>query len=986
MDTNIVTAPVVSKFKIYGITKGQVKVLFPQELSITFYNDHHTNSSIATLGNVKAEDLVTSTTTDSFFTSLLEDLKRYEWYSRFDNTNHGTDIFSLKILHKDEDKIDNGFDSVHVKTLNDSLNAIDTTYSIVGGNIDTIIQYHPLKDPYYMYSVGDTIHVGTSEKSIVHASAQNAKVFLANRLVHKVDTNYTFPTLDTSGNPLRIIPPVGPALDDYFGVFSNISGLLEVLADLKGVNLLKKNEPDDQAMLNLSAYLNSVVGSKDVAGLNPSSFSHLVLWYTDYLLYAGLCSYIDNDFFSRYFNFHNLLLDELKALIEFVAPEFNNNNIIIRYYAVAALYDMMLGQDRGYLQTFTEKLDAFVNDSTGEYGEGYAYLNYVSDIALPVIYVGMQETYLYGPKTGQPWLPDTSKLVRLYRAVARNLIGAANRWGEIPALDDGSPTIPYLAPFSVITGEAKYVQSTKDVWSQIEAGVYNNLESAERVGIAGNSPWKMFLYPYNRTFSGSTSWQNSLDSVRQIGSIVQIPAGNDTNILNMTIIAEEDPSTGGTHDQIDHGAIQFVRYKNNAAGTAPHVDHLIIDPGYPGFQDNKRFINEWKYCNQNVQMLWDSGTVQISGENGAQEFYGYKEGVDFETVEKFNYKENGGMTGYRYVSPDVIRDVLHKYVLRNSGLQDNKWGIVDHVALQQVPNKTLSPLSGQGKSQVIARYKNGVEVRIDYKYPKTQSITSSTKNYGIIKGTYYYGSSIDYEESHHGIRGIYTLGNNYFVIDHLPESDLPSSAVLAASWNMPKNTTQLGTSGWQRFVFTAITPDSNTFIDPSNPTSGKFRPESRIEIAVAGAANVVSDTILFQTTQDSKDTISTNHLTFENKINICEFMVTQFRVADISETIPAILEQQENRTTVSGGVIWRRTYNDNSQDVIVYNPLQQTDTVEGITSNAKVWLLHADNTGNWLIGNLYGTSSTPAFPGFTSTPTVNTYGTSGTGLQYEIIF
>jgi len=66
--------------------------------------------------------------------------------------------------------------------------------------------------------------------------------------------------------------------------------------------------------------------------------------------------------------------------------------------------------------------------------------------------------------------------------------------------------------------------------------------------------------------------------------------------------------------------------------------------------------------------------------------------------------------------------------------------------------------------------------------------------------------------------------------------------------------------------------------------------------------------------------------------------------------------------------------------------LQQTDTVEGITSNAKVWLLHADNTGNWLIGNLYGTSSTPAFPGFTSTPTVNTYGTSGTGVQYEIIF
>lgn len=71
----------------------------------------------------------------------------------------------------------------------------------------------------------------------------------------------------------------------------------------------------------------------------------------------------------------------------------------------------------------------------------------------------------------------------------------------------------------------------------------------------------------------------------------------------MTIIAEENPVTGGTHDQIDHGAIQLMRYKNSSTGNTPHVDHLIIDPGYPSFNDNKRFVNEFKYCNQNVQML-----------------------------------------------------------------------------------------------------------------------------------------------------------------------------------------------------------------------------------------------------------------------------------------------------------------------------------------------------------------------------------------------
>ena len=46
----------------------------------------------------------------------------------------------------------------------------------------------------------------------------------------------------------------------------------------------------------------------------------------------------------------------------------------------------------------------------------------------------------------------------------------------------------------------------------------------------------------------------------------------------------------------------------------------------------------------------------------------------------------------------------------------------------------------------------------------------------------------------------------------------------------------------------------------------------------------------------------------------------------------------------------------------------------------------ADNTGNWTIGNLYGTNSAPTFPGFTVTPVVNTFGTLLTGVQYEIVF
>jgi hypothetical protein len=52
-----------------------------------------------------------------------------------------------------------------------------------------------------------------------------------------------------------------------------------------------------------------------------------------------------------------------------------------------------------------------------------------------------------------------------------------------------------------------------------------------------------------------------------------------------------------------------------------------------------------------------------------------------------------------------------------------------------------------------------------------------------------------FKSSHYGFRGVYTLGNNYFVVDHLTEIGLPSSISLATSWNMPKNSVAIGDSG-----------------------------------------------------------------------------------------------------------------------------------------------------------------------------------------------
>ena len=986
---NSVTIPVKVKFKLYGITAGIEKELDSDELSFTFYNTQHTTTSIENFDSVPVSDTVMATTRDSLFAYLLSDLKNYEANARVNSNNNGLDIFSLKLFHKDEDENGNGYDSLHIKTINDSLKAVETVIKACGTVSCTTFVYNSAKDSYPLYSVGDTVPVGSCEKSIMHASAQNAKVILANRLIHIIAPTYVFPSTQ-GGTALKTIPPVGPGMDSYFGLYSNISGLLEVLNDFKNGWALQKDNESDQLQKNLKSYLKNVVGSDDLNGLNPSAFSHLILWYTDYLLYAGLCSYIDNDFFSRYINHHKLLLDELKTLVDKVAPEYNNNNIVIRFYAVATLYDFLLAQDNGYLKSFTGYLEKYV-DSSGEYGEGFGYLNYVSEILLPVVYIGMQETYLQGANSGQNWLPDTSMFVTLYKSIANNLINVANNWAEIPALDDACTTIPYLAPFAQITSESKYVQYTKEIKSLLDKGMYSNLESAETVGMQGNPVWQMFLYPYNKTFAGSSIWKHSLDSVRHVGSIVQIPAGNDTNMLNMSFIAEEDPEAGGTHDQIDHGAIQFTRYKNNGAGTNPHVDHLIIDPGYPGFSDNKRYRNEWQYCNQNVQMLWDSDTSFSTDETlgwqsrvseqphenaDNEEIYGNRDGSDMNTEEKMHFRENGGMTGYRYLSPWSMREIVHKYVLKDAAMQNNMWEAVDAQMMMKIKNKTLSPKGGQGKSQVIEQYKNGVEVRIDYKYPKKQEIFKFEESAWWNGAKFYYGREIEYNESHHGIRGVYTLGNNYYVIDHLPEDNLPSSISLGNSWNMPRNTTQLGSFGWQRFVFEGTTPDS---------IRTPFPAQSRIEIAVTGAKGVTAVIDSFEV--HKFDTLRANHLTFENDLSTNNFMITQFRVSDISINLPSIVAQQEDSTTISGGIVWARSYSDNSRDLVVYNPEQDTNTVLGITSNAKVWLLHAGNTSNWTIGRLYGASVGPTFSGFTPTPTVTAHRiTPSSEAQYEITF
>lgn len=138
---------------------------------------------------------------------------------------------------------------------------------------------------------------------------------------------------------------------------------------------------------------------------------------------------------------------------------------------------------------------------------------------------------------------------------------------------------------------------------------------------------------------------------------------------------------------------------------------------------------------------------------------------------------------------------------------------------------------------------------------------------------------------------------------------------------------------------------------------------------------------------DKKDTLATRHITFENNFTSNQIMVSQLRSCDAVSTLPGITSQLQNGTTITNGLIWTREYTDNSKDLFVYNPDNTNQTVEGITSDAIVWILQANTSGNWATARLFNASVASTFSPPLPAPTVTvTGGTSGMEVQYDVVF
>jgi hypothetical protein len=114
-------------------------------------------------------------------------------------------------------------------------------------------------------------------------------------------------------------------------------------------------------------------------------------------------------------------------------------------------------------------------------------------------------------------------------------------------------------------------------------------------------------------------------------------------------------------------------------------------------------------------------------------------------------------------------------------------------------------------------------------------------------------------------------------------------------------------------------------------------------------------------------------------------LVSQFRVCDASTALASVANDSQDTTTVSNGIVWTREYTDNSKDLLVFNPTRSVQTVEELTSDAVVWLLHADSAGNWVTGRLFHATTAPTYTkvlGFLT----RIGGDNGTEVQYEITF
>ncbi len=732
----------------------------------------------------------------------------------------------------------------------------------------------------------------------------------------------------------RKYPVAQPSLDNNLVLYTNINETLDALEVIGGdadnivytlpvvvpavVFLLKAVVSDKPP---LDAYLQKLIGSSDYSA---GEFTQLILDYTDYLLYAGLISLFDPAFRTRYFNNFDAILVEMATLLDLIGDTFNNN-ITIRFYAVASLYDFMKTGDRGYLSKFETYYQARVG-SDGEYGEGYDYNTYVNWIVHPVLYLARQEVYTMGPKIGQNWLSASSPVVQLSIQNAECILGAADWWGEVPALDDGFYVTPLLAPMAVIADDRKFIHYTNRAEDFVTKGMPEQDDVARGyvIGIPDNC-LRLITYPFNKTITNNTPFDPP-DNVSVSGNMVKMRVTNTkpgyTERISLSLIAEDNPEHGKTHDQIDHGEIQLARYVNRAG--VENVSHMIIDPGYPGFDEDKRHIEEYQFTNQNSLYMYDMDITTLDDAlNPAYTVVPVTGEHSIEFLEPFNPKPLGGMSGYKYFSRNDITDLV-------------KGKLFDTWTLSYISSRfadySLKSDAG-GKSEVVQQFRNGVKTKITYEYRYPSFIQQEDLMYNVY---------IQLKTDCKGYRDVYNLGNSFYVVDRFPSSDHPTISNLdfGTSWNLPDNTTQV--AGWPG-CYRGVRPETGTAQTRIQLTCRGYTSTPLLENKQYIIHRELGERLKDPVTYPTASRYDLKQAVFENDASTSDFMVTELNVIDGTETFR--VKTADSYTIVSGRRVWTRRYTDGSSDIVIVNPAKTSYTYIGITSDAYMQIVNSNGGG-----------------------------------------
>ena len=438
----------------------------------------------------------------------------------------------------------------------------------------------------------------------------------------------------------------------------------------------------------------------------------IFLHSADYVANLAILSSLSKPYRDSYLSSALQFSGQLKEMMGFAHTLYQDNNIPINVYSAITFLELVNGT-KSTLSILNPMIDSKF-DAAGCYGEGTAYLEEVLSNLLPMYYFGRKANWLASSDLKQSVLSSGKWLLNISDAVS----------GSVPAVDDAWETTPWLAPFSYLNNDTKYLDYTNKYFMPISG---YGLPSGSDFYPAGVSrtfltyPAAMFTPTPNPVANPDVSFN---------GGVGKIHFKEGRADVNVCLLAEngQDLTSGNSHDQQDNGSLTL----NRATGPSPsQIDRLIIDPGYAGF-DNRHATSFYQLHN----------TVLVNGS-----------GVD---------------SNQQFSDADIKNIVKTALNISSATVLDNIYGKVES-ALMGTSASAIDKSAGTDSANLEMPFSNGLRIR---QYFDLQS-APRTSDWNVRNVINYDGEVIV-------VDNIQSKQNNYGLHWNLP----PNTARVGANQNI----------------------------------------------------------------------------------------------------------------------------------------------------------------------------------------------------------